>query len=46
MNDKWDNVDANLIDTPQKSRGSVHYTTSTLIANDKLRRTINAEVGI
>ena len=35
----------NLIDTPQKSRGPVQYT-STLIANDKLRRTVNAEVGI
>ena len=45
MNDKWDNVDASLIDTPQKSRGSVHYA-STLIANDKLRRIVNAEVGI
>ena len=45
MNDKWDNVDYELDRYTTKSRGSVHYT-STLIANDKLRRTVNVEVGI
>ena len=46
MNDKWDNVDCELDRyTTKKSRVCAKYEYS-LIANDKLRRTVNAEVGI
>ena len=46
MNDKWDNVDSELDRyTTKKSRVCAKYEYS-LIANDKLRRSDKAEVGI
>ena len=46
MNDKWDNVDCELDRyTTKKSRICAKYEYS-LIANDKLRRSDKAEVGI